>query len=91
MRLWHLTLVKNPASKNLWNSLMTGLVVRADSAKQARVLAQRISLDETAWTGYDGRGYTSNTWLSEEYTSCVEIPLEGVEEVIMTSVFERDC
>ena len=84
MKLWLLRPIikdkdKNPfdkgASPHLWEpwyDKVHGFVIRAETENIARAIASVNSGDETA-----------NAWIDVKYSSCVELTLKGIEELII--------
>lgn len=79
MNLWLLRPVEGlPDSDNPWKpwyGKSFGFVVRAETEKIARKLAQAKSGDE------DSSGYTP--WVDEKYATCVVLEPSGDEEIVI--------
>lgn len=73
MRLWLLRPVDDTlAPWRLWFNSIFGFIVRAKDEPAARALAVAQPGDEGA-----------EAWLSPRCSTCVELPLDGSEEVVM--------
>lgn len=76
-----------PADDNPWNPWYDkcfGFVIRADSEKEARKLANENGRDECRGEFFGKRvSNTTTPWLDEEYSTCVEVPDIGPSEIVM--------
>lgn len=82
MKLWLLRPVDVlPDSDNPWSpwyDKVFGFVVRAETEDTARLIAHEHSGNET---GHYGKVF--DPWLSEKYSTCVELSPDGNQEMII--------
>lgn len=91
MKLWILRPQKGLSNDdNPWNPWWDknhGLVVRAESEEDARKAAQEVSGEESSELGTYGNNLpppgSSAPWLSQSYSTCIELTGEGEAEVII--------
>jgi hypothetical protein len=88
MKLWLLRPVDGlPLGDNPWEPYYDctfGYVIRAESEDMARQLAhENGSQENNDFYGQDRKSNTTAPWLDPTYSTCVELPVDGEQAIIM--------
>lgn len=91
MTLWILRPVEDlPHGDNPWDPWYDkafGFVVRAESERQARMIADEQACDENRGEFMESRiAATKNPWLDPKYSTCVPLDADGEAGVVLSDI-----